>query len=64
MSDDECQPDYCDCEGYCTGTCRERYRKRQVEEIIKSLDSVFKEAYYRAIYNELAEKYEHTPESH
>lgn len=62
--DDECQPDYCDCEGYCTGMCRQRQRLKDRIEWMKSLDKELKIAYYRSIYNQLAKKYEHTPESH
>lgn len=40
MNDDECQPDYCDCEGYCTGMCRVRnagYRKYSRAELARML---------------------------
>jgi hypothetical protein len=30
--EDECQPTYCDCEGFCTGACRLRNLERLIDE--------------------------------
>lgn len=30
--EDECQPTYCDCEGFCTGTCHLRKLERDLAE--------------------------------
>jgi septal ring factor EnvC (AmiA/AmiB activator) len=29
---DECQPTFCDCEGFCTGACRLRKLERDIAE--------------------------------
>lgn len=28
MNDEECQPEYCDCDGFHTGECRQRFAAR------------------------------------